>query len=133
MAKFTKTIYYHDTDSGGVVYYANYLKYFEEARTDFFSRRGASIAELAKQGFLFAVRGVDISYRSPARYGQVIEIKTKLSRIGSASLDFYQLAELEGSLLVSATTKIACINTDFKPVVIPELVLNQIKNELSDS
>ncbi len=128
MHKITKKIYYHDTDCGGVAYYANYLKYFEEARTEFFACRGINLSEIAKEGFLFAVRKTDISYKQPARYGQVIEIKTTLSKVKNASLSFIQTAELGGTLLVYADTQIACINKDFKAAVMPDSLLSKLKD-----
>ena len=76
-----KRIYYHDTDCGGVVYYANYLKYLEEARTEYMEKRGLILKELAEKGFLFVVRRVDIEYKAPAHYGDTLEIVTKLSKI----------------------------------------------------
>ena len=62
-------IYYEDTDCGGVVYYANYLKYFERARTHYLEARGVSVAEMLKGGIQFMVVRADIEYRSPGRYG----------------------------------------------------------------
>ncbi len=62
-------IYYEDTDCGGVVYYANYLKYFERARTDYLEQRGLSVAQLMKEGTVFMVVHAEINYKSPARYG----------------------------------------------------------------
>lgn len=67
-----KRIYYHDTDAGGVVYYANYLKYLEEDRTEFLEKRGLSIKEMHENQFFYAVRTCSINYKSPARYGDVI-------------------------------------------------------------
>ena len=62
-------IYYEDTDCGGVVYYGNYLKYFERARTQYLEERGLSVAELMKEGTVFVVVHAEVDYRSPARYG----------------------------------------------------------------
>ncbi|MFA6281569.1 MAG: YbgC/FadM family acyl-CoA thioesterase, partial [Candidatus Omnitrophota bacterium] len=75
-----KRIYYHDTDCGGVVYYANYLKYLEEARTEYMRERGLDLKELAGTGLLFVVKKVEIEYKSPARYADLLEISTKLGR-----------------------------------------------------
>ena len=62
-------IYYEDTDCGGVVYYANYLKYFERARTQYLEERGLSVAGLMNEGTVFVVVHAEVDYRSPARYG----------------------------------------------------------------
>lgn len=128
MHKISKKIYYHDTDCGGVVYYANYLKYFEEARTEFFQSRGLDLLTIAEKGFLFAVKSLNISYKYPARYGQVVEIKTDLAKVKSASLLFIQSVEVKEILLVTAETKIACISKDFKASLIPDFILAEIKN-----
>ena len=72
-------IYYEDTDCGGVVYYANYLKYFERARTDYLQERGLSVAQLQAEGTLFVVIHAELTYRSPARYGDVLTIQTTVS------------------------------------------------------
>ncbi len=124
MHKINKKVYYHDTDCGGIVYYANYLKYFEEARTEFFLSRGI---ELTGGDFFFVVKSLNISYRRPARYGQVIEVKTDLVQVKNASLLFNQTVELENIILVSAETKIACINKNFQASLIPEVVVNRLK------
>ena len=81
-------IYYEDTDCGGVVYYANYLKYFERARTHYLEDRGLSVAGLLEEGTQFLVVHVELDYRSPARYGDTLTIATKLASIGNASLTF---------------------------------------------
>ena len=72
-------IYYEDTDCGGVVYYANYLKYFERARTDFLEQRGLSVAGILKQGTQFMVVRAEVNYRSPARYGETLIIEKRVS------------------------------------------------------
>ncbi len=130
MHRIIKRIYYHDTDCGGVVYYANYLKYFEEARTEFFAAQEVNLSKVAEEGFLFAVQSVEVSYKRPARYGQIVEVTTKITKARSASLFFLQTVELEDTCLVLANTKIVCINKDFKAAAIPESILSRIKNEL---
>ncbi|MGQ0811320.1 MAG: acyl-CoA thioesterase [Nitrospiraceae bacterium] len=81
-------IYYEDTDCGGVVYYANYLRYFEWARTEYLEERGISVSELIKEGTQFLVMRAEVDYRSPARYGEVLTVETKLVEIGRTSLTF---------------------------------------------
>ncbi len=81
-------IYYEDTDCGGVVYYANYLKYFERARTEYLERRGLSVAQLMKDGTIFMVVRAEIDYKSPARYGETLTIETTLDASKNASLAF---------------------------------------------
>ena len=81
-------IYYEDTDCGGVVYYGNYLKYFERARTEYLEKRGLSVAGLMKEGTVFVVVHAEVDYRSPARYGEWLVIETVISDRTAASFTF---------------------------------------------
>lgn len=81
-------IYYEDTDCGGVVYYANYLKYFERARTQYLEERGLSVAELIQQGRVFVVVHAELEYRAPAHYGETLEIETIIPEMSPASITF---------------------------------------------
>ena len=81
-------IYYEDTDCGGMVYYGNYLKYFERARTQFLEERGLSVAGLMKEGTVFVVVHAEVDYRSPARYGDWLIIETVVSDMTAASFTF---------------------------------------------
>ncbi len=127
MHKLTKKIYYHDTDCGGVVYYANYLKYFEEARTEFLLAKGVDTAKLAKADTWFVVASVEISYKAPAHYADELHIYTQISRKKNVSLEFLQEIKRVGKLLVSAVTKLVCVDSDFKPKAIPQ-ELSQVLN-----
>ena len=104
-------IYYEDTDCGGVVYYANYLKYFERARTQYLEERGLSVARLMKEGTVFVVVHADVDYRSPARYDDRLSIETVVSDMTAASLTFSHVVReresrrvvVEGSARLAAT------------------------------
>jgi acyl-CoA thioester hydrolase len=104
-------IYYEDTDCGGVVYYANYLKYFERARTQYLEERGLSVARLMKEGAMFVVVHAEVDYRSPARYGDRLIIETVVSDMTAASFTFShvirerdsQRVVVEGSARLAAT------------------------------
>lgn len=94
-------IYYEDTDCGGVVYYANYLRYFERARTHFFEDHGLSVAGLLKDGIQFLVIHAELDYRSPARYGEILTITTQIDDLKPASMTFrHQIRERETQRLV---------------------------------
>jgi acyl-CoA thioester hydrolase len=94
-------IYYEDTDCGGVVYYANYLKYFERARTQYLEARGLSVAELMQQGRVFVVVHAELEYRAPARYGETLEIETIIPEMSPASITFsHVVRELESRRVV---------------------------------
>jgi acyl-CoA thioester hydrolase len=116
-----KRIYYHDTDAGGVVYYGNYLKYLEEARTEFLEKKSLSVKDFHDRGFLYAVRKCDVTYRSPARYGDTIRCEAELVKITAAQLVFNQKISdnTSGRLLVEAEVTLVCLTKDFKPVQIP--------------
>ena len=127
MHTITKKVYYHDTDCGGVVYYANYLKYFEEARTEFFLAKGIKIRDPGAGNILFAVRRMEIDYKGPASYGDCLTITTKVIKLKNVSLEFYQEVKIGDRFLVCAKTKMACINNDFKPTALPDEVLANLK------
>jgi acyl-CoA thioester hydrolase len=104
-------IYYEDTDCGGVVYYGNYLKYFERARTEYLEERGLSVAGLMKEGTVFVVVHAEVDYRSPARYGDWLVVETVVSGMTAASFTFSHVIReresrrvvVEGSARLAAT------------------------------
>ncbi len=115
-----KRIYYHDTDCGGVVYYANYLRHLEEARTEFCISRNIALKVLQDEGIYFVVSKVDIDYKSPAKYGDLIDISAKVDYIKRSSLSFYQEIRRDDNLLIKANTLWVCVDKNFKPRIIPE-------------
>jgi acyl-CoA thioester hydrolase len=116
-----KKIYYHDTDAGGVVYYANYLKYMEEARTDFFSEKGISIKELADAGTLFVVSRQETDYKFPAAYGDTLDVSARVSNVSGARLEFeHEIKNQRGQLVAKAKTLMVCVGGDIRPKAIPE-------------
>ena len=123
-----KRIYYHDTDAGGVVYYANYLKYLEEARTVFMEEKGIPITSMHTEGFLYAVRKCDITYKSPARYGEMIVCVTALKEITAAQIIFTQsIREKESNrLIVKAEIALVSLTPDFKPTQISENIKSKL-------
>ncbi len=117
-----KRIYYHDTDAGGVVYYGNYLKYLEEARTEFLENKGLSVKSFQERGLLYAVRKCSIVYRSPARYADTLICDAKLKKATAAQLIFEQMIcdKKTGRIVAEAEISLACLNQKFKPTQIPE-------------
>lgn len=118
-------IYYEDTDCGGVVYYANYLKYFERARTQYLEERGLSVASLLKQGTQFMVTRAQLEYRSPARYGDTLSIETRVTEQGKASVTFaHVIRELaSGRVVVEGAATLAATDLSGKIKRLPaELV-----------
>lgn len=114
-------IYYHDTDSGGVVYYANYLKYFEETRTDFFADRGTPVKELASQGILFVVSRQEVDYKAPGHYGDILEVGCVLASISAVRIEFlHEVTNQDGKLIVIGKTTMVCVDPKIRPQAIPE-------------
>ncbi len=109
-------IYYEDTDCGGVVYYANYLKYFERARTHYLEERGLSVAELLDGGTQFMVVHAELDYRSPARYGDILTIDTNLAAVGQASLTFAHVIRerMSGRVVVEGSAKLVTVDDNLK-------------------
>ena len=105
-------IYYEDTDCGGVVYYGNYLKYFERARTQYLEERGLSVAGLMKEGTVFVVVHAEVDYRSPARYGDTLVIETVVSDMTAASFTFsHVIRERESQrVVVEGSARLATVN-----------------------
>jgi len=109
-------IYYHDTDCGGVVYYANYLKYLEEARTEFLEERGIYINDLYSKGTLFVVARQEIDYKSPAFYGDVLQIKTWVNEVSRLKINFEnEIRNQKGELVAVAKTVLVHIDKTIKP------------------
>jgi acyl-CoA thioester hydrolase len=117
-----KKIYYYDTDAGGVVYYANYLKHLEEGRNEFCRNKGVDLAQLAISGVEFPVVHVEVDYKSPARYGDIIKIYTRIEKIGGSSVNFLQEIKKEDTLLIRAKTVWACIDKEFKVRPVPDRI-----------
>ena len=115
-----KRIYYHDTDAGGVVYYASYLEYFEEARTEHMRNIGIDVAEYAGKGSLFAVVHLEVDYKYPARYGDVIKVSAQIEKIGNASIHFAQEVKRGDTLLIKAQVVLACIDSNMKARRLPD-------------
>jgi acyl-CoA thioester hydrolase len=123
-------VYYEDTDSGGVVYYANYLKFMERARTEWLRKRGFEQDMLLReQGLLFAVRSLTVDYHRPARFNDLLLVSSAVVQAGGASLVFEQIIqrEYESSVLCSARVKVACIDAEtFRARRIPRQLMGEI-------
>ena len=116
-----KRIYYYDTDCGGVVYYGNYLKYLEEARTEYLESKGLNIKSLADSGVWFAVARQEIDYESPARYADVLDIETVISEIKKIKIVFDCVIKNQaGRCVAKAKTVMACVDPDLKLLKIPD-------------
>lgn len=119
---FSYRVYYEDTDAGGVVYYANYLKFFERARTDFLRTLGISQYDLAtKEGLVFVVKKCVIEYISPARLDDVLEVSVEVKNISAATILMRQEATKFGVISSRLEVEIVCVdNLSFKPKKFPK-------------
>lgn len=117
--KLSKKMFYHDTDSGGVVYYANYLKYLEEGRTEALTDIGIRTRELTEKGVWFVVARVEVDYKSPARYQDTITVDTEIEKIGRSSILFSQKIRIEDRVLILSKVTLVCVSEKFKPISIP--------------
>jgi len=122
-------IYYEDTDCGGVVYYANYLRYVERARTEFFEASGVSLRKLMDEGVYFVVAEAALKYLSPGRYGDMLAIETTVDRVGPASIVFrHKISrDLSGEKLVEATVKLGCVGQNMRPLRLMQLIMDAVK------
>ncbi len=120
-------VYYEDTDAGGVVYHAGYLRFLERARTEWLRAHGIDQSRLtAEHGVLFAVVGMELAFRAPARLDDELLATCVLSGRGGASLEFSQqlVRPRDDALLVSARVRAACLEaSSFRPRGIPEHVV----------
>ncbi|MFA5984911.1 MAG: tol-pal system-associated acyl-CoA thioesterase [Methylococcaceae bacterium] len=122
-------IYYEDTDAGGVVFYANYLKFFERARTEMLRALGFEQDRLASvDGILFVVRAVQVEYLSPARFNDQIVVSAQVDELKKASLRFQQQITRENKLLCTGIVRIACLDAQsMRPRAIPEYLTRAVK------
>lgn len=111
-----KTIFYHDTDCGNVVYYANYLKYFEEARTLYMAEKGFSIPALMAKGLFFVVARQEVEYKYPVRYADEINVSTQILEISDIKIVFENiLTNQQGRLCTKGKTTLVCVDKNGMP------------------
>ena len=120
-------VYWEDTDAGGIVYYANYLKFFERARTEWLRSLGLAQSELAAQsGLVFVVADLQLRYAAPARLDDALQIQLRVQDLGAASLQVAQQAwrtDAQGApatLLCEASVRVGCVQSaSLRPARIP--------------
>jgi len=116
-------VYYEDTDSGGVVYYANYLKFAERARTEMLREKNIRQSTLAQDsGILFVVRRASVELLAPARLDDMIEITTHIKELGGASIKMLQEIFCDGKKLAEVDVLVVCVNDKFKAARIPDSI-----------
>lgn len=134
---WTIRVYYEDTDAGGIVFYANYLKFFERARTEWLRAAGISQQALAESAQrMFVVKQTAVDYHAPAKLDDELKLTVAVERLGRASVQFVQQAwRVSGEqqqLLASGRIKVGCVDTgSLRPAPIPDSVLDRIKSTTS--
>ena len=127
--KYELKIYYEDTDAGGVVYYANYLKFLERARSEAIYEMGISNTELKKKfGVLIIVKSCHIDYKKPAIFEDKLNIISTIKEITRTSFIMEQNISRNKELIASASIHLVSVNSNGKPIKIPEI----LKNKLSE-
>ena len=133
--EFQVRVYYEDTDTGGIVFYANYLKFFERARTEWLRHGSVDAPGISQQqvgaihGLMFVVRSTSVDYKRPARLDDAIRIVSRVERLGRVGIDFHQEAFLCAAdgpgemLLAVGRIKVGCVSREaLKPAPIPDAV-----------
>ena len=113
---FETRIYYGDTDAGGVIYYANYLRYFEKSWFEYLAARGLALTDWEKQGIFFIIKRVEVDYISSARYGEIIQVQTEVSEVTRASFTFHHRVIVKDTdrLICEGANQMVCITAEGK-------------------
>ena len=125
-------VYYEDTDAGGVVYHANYLKFFERARCEALRTLGFELDELReRENLLFVVRAMEVDFMRPARFNESLCVTTEIEQIKSVSMIFKQaVVRGEDEVLCKASVKVACLTADsFRPKPIPSFIIQRLNEK----
>lgn len=123
-----KRVYYHDTDCSGAVYHANYLKYLEEARSEYLEARGLTVKGLLEKGVGFAVRRQEMEYKYPAFYGDLLDVSVGVKEHTPYRIVFaYTLHNQDGKLLAKAETDLVCIGRDLKLMELPAEIKDALR------
>jgi acyl-CoA thioester hydrolase len=120
----TIRVRYAETDRMGLLHHANYLVYFEQARTELLRSHGLSYKDLEDQGYLLVLTKIEVRYRWPARYDDVLTIKTTVMRTTTVRIDHRYEVFCEGRLLAEGTSTLACVDREGRPQALPDYLRN---------
>ena len=126
-------VYYESTDAGGVVYHAEYLKFFERARTEWLRSLGFEQTTLRTEGgVLFVVRSMQIKYVLPAKFNELLQVKSRLAELGRSRFVFEQTLLRGEEILNQATVEVVCVaDATFKPTALPAHIRQKFESVLS--
>lgn len=131
--RFSLRVYYEDTDAGGIVYYANYLKFAERARTEALRAIGVNQSELmANDGLAFVVTRIEVDYIASARLDDEIEIETQLCDLKKVRMTMKQQINKDGKSLVTLMVHLACVNEMHKPARIPDMIVKALTTYMTN-
>ena len=126
---YTLRVYYEDTDAGGIVYYANYLKFAERARSELLRSIGSgNIEVMVEFGISFAVSSCAIKYRRPAKLDDMLEVRTGVAKIGGATITMIQEVYRGSDRLVEMNVQMACLNKVGQPTRLPQLIRDSVSS-----
>ena len=125
-------VYYENTDAGGVVYHSEYLKFYERARTEWLRSLGFEQTDLRNSdGILFVVRGMQLKYIQPARFNELLEVRSQMIELGRSRFVFEQSLLRVETILNQATVEVVCVaDGSFKPMALPDHIRQQFEKAL---
>ena len=126
--KYNTKVYYEDTDAGGIVYYANYLKYFERARTEWIYSLGFDHNKLNSFDTIIVVRSCYIDYDKPVKFEEKIEVLSELSKISPVRINLVQSVKVSSEIRVKAKVELAAVDRAGKPKKMPEDLYKSFKS-----
>ncbi|MPW29660.1 tol-pal system-associated acyl-CoA thioesterase [Agarivorans sp. B2Z047] len=132
MSVLAVRVYYEDTDAGGVVYHANHIKYFERGRTEWLRELGYDQDVLMKQDLCFVVRSLNIDYKLPALFNQMLSLETTINKMKRASLVFEQtIRNADQQVIAQGMVTVACVTlSSMKATAIPETLKEDLLGAL---
>ncbi len=125
LGEITIRVRYAETDRMGLLHHANYLIYFEQARTEILRSQGFTYKDMEDQGFLLVLTKVEVRYRRPARYDDLLTIRTKVERVTSVRIDHAYEVLCDGQLLAEGSSTLACVDRSGRPQGLPDFLRNE--------
>ena len=120
-------VYYEDTDAGGIVYYGNYLKFMERARTEWLRSRGIDVARLVDTDrLMFTVRAITLDFLKPARLSDNLDVSVAVGRMRKVSVELEQAVVCAGDVLCTGQVRLACVDVDtLRPKAVPKTLVGE--------
>ncbi|OUS07597.1 tol-pal system-associated acyl-CoA thioesterase [Rhodobacterales bacterium 52_120_T64] len=123
---FELRVYYEDTDLAGIVYYANYLRYIERARSEAVRDVGVDQGAMKQDGLVFVVRQVVADYLLPAKFDDVLKVETETTSLKGATMQMFQTVKREDQVIFTADVRIAFMSTEGKPTRVPAIIRQKL-------